>query len=239
MLTVAKLSPGVADAARVRGTIKRAKVQPSTETLGYTVTQVAAKAKALEQEEADVVIFLRAKESKPLPKAPELKMTMRGLSIVPAITGCEVDAQVILLNEESEPLTVMIGDENLGVLKPNEERTYTCSQIKGNAESELRPVRVKEWPHMRGILHIGDLGVVGAPDARGSFELNAVEGQYVLRVLGAMGALVEKEVEVAKSDVDVGTIDLRPPDQRIDPPKPKPPPPPPSEDEEGEEGEAP
>jgi hypothetical protein len=173
-------------------------------------------------------------------------MRFRGLEIVPEISGCEVDAQVILVNEQSDPLTVSVGDENLGVLKPGEERTYTCTAIKGNAEFELRPVRVKEWPHMRATIHLGDLGVVAQPDARGSFELNAVEGQYVLRVVGVLGNVAEKEVEVAKSDVDVGTIDLRPPDQRVVEPKPEPTPkprPPPrqpvDEEEEGDEGESP
>jgi hypothetical protein len=260
-LALAMLVPAAAEPAKVKGTVRRARVQRSIDTLGYTVTQVAAPAKSLEQEDAEVVIFLRAKESKVLPKATEhLKMTFRGLEIIPEISGCEVDAQVVLLNQEPEPLTVMIGDDNFGVLKPNEERTYTCTAIKGNAESELRPVRVKEWPHIRGTIHVGDLGLTAQPDARGSFELNAVEGQYVLKVVAAMGGVAEKEVTVAKSDVDVGTIDLRSPEQRAldqraseprvpEPrgetpvaPKPRPPPPPPEEepeDVEGDEGEAP
>ena len=246
ILSVAMLAPSVAESARVKGVVRRAKQPRTTETLGYTVTQVAAPAKRAEQEETDVVVFLRAKESKVLPKASEhLKMTIRGLQIVPEIAGCEVDAQVILVNEEAQPLSIVIGSDNLGVLKPNEERTYTCTAIKGNADSEQRLVRVKEWPHIRGTIHIGDLGIVAAPDARGAFDLNAVEGQYVLRVVGPLGVLEEKEVEVSRSDVDVGTIDLRPPDQRTEPPaslpppvKPRPPPPPrPQPEEETEGGE--
>jgi hypothetical protein len=245
------LAPNVAEPARVKGNVRRAKPEPTSETIGYTVAQVAARAKSLDAEEADVVIFLRANKSGVLPKPTEhLKMTIRGLRIEPEVAGCEVDAQVLLVNEESTPVTVLIGEDNLGVLKPNEERTYTCTAIKGNAESELRTVRVKEWPHMRAAIHIGDLGVVASPDARGSFELNAVEGQYVLNVVGMNGPMAKKDVEIVKSDVDVGTIDLRPDSQKTEAappppavpsrPKPKKPKPPVEEEsEEGDEGEVP
>jgi hypothetical protein len=254
ILTAAMLAPSVAETARVRGSVRRAKPETTSETLGYTVAQVAGPSKSLDAAEADVVTFLRAKKSGVLPKPTQhLKMTIRSLRIEPEVSACEVDAQVILVNEESHPVTVMIGDESLGVLKPNEERTYTCTAIKGNAESELRTVRVKEWPHMRAAIHIGDLGLVAAPDQRGSFELNAVEGQYVLNVVGVNGPLLKKEVELAKTDVDVGTIDLRPDSQKSEPapppaapppPKPKRPKPPVEEEEEPteapvDEGEAP
>jgi hypothetical protein len=236
------LAPSAAESARVKGSVRRAHVEVSNETIGYTLTPVAGKSKSVEAQESDVVIFLRANKSGVLPKPTEhLKMSIRGLRLEPEVSGCEVDGQVTLVNEESTPLSVLIGDDNLGVLKPNEERTYACTGIKGNAESEMRDVRVKEWPHMRGAILIGDLGVVAAPDAKGSFELNAVEGTYVLSVFGMNGPVAKKDVEVSKSDVDVGALDLRPEAERAEaappPPaaavaKPKRPKPPPSEDED-------
>jgi hypothetical protein len=246
ILTLALLVPTAAESARIRGTVRRARAVRTSETLGYTVTQVAASAKSVSERRADVVIFLRAKESKVIPKATEHpKVSIRGLRLVPEISACEVDGQILFLNEEEAPLTLMVGDDDLGALKPNEERTYTCTAIKGSAESELRAVRVKEWPHIRGAIHIGDLGVVATPDERGVFELNAPEGLYVLTIVGAMGALHERELEVKKSDIEVGAIDLRPEDQRNEPPppvrtKPRPPPALDEEEEEGEdEGESP
>lgn len=244
LLAVLLAGPSVTRAARVKGTVVRKSVELQDETLGYTVTQIAAPSEAMDEREQPVALFLKVKTSLPLPPPEEhLEMRIQGLRLVPEIATCAVDAKVTLVNEDPAPVTFMVGDEEVAKLGPNERGAYGCKEITNGNSSELRPVRVKEWPHIRGAIFVGEVGVVGVPDERGSFVMNAPKGQYLLQVVSWERVLETRDVEVTKGDVDVGRIDLRPEDQRTEPPPPPPqrvrrrPPPPAVEEEAGDEDE--
>lgn len=224
-LAVLVAGPMSARAARVKGTVVRRTVETQDETLGYTVTQVAAPAERMAEQKQSVALFLKVKTSLPLPPPEEhLEMRIRGLRITPDVSACAVDAKVTVVNDDPTPMTVMVGDEELGKLAPKESRAYDCSEITTGDSSEARVVRVREWPHVRGSIFVGEVGIVAMPDERGAFEIDAPKGQYLLQVVSRDQVLETRDVEVTRGDVDVGRIDLRPEDQQTEPPPPPPPP---------------
>jgi hypothetical protein len=238
-------APPPAEAAKVKGTVKRKAFEHRDVTLGYTVTQIAARSKRLEARRQDVVLFLKVNTSLTLPEPSIFEMHLRGMELHPEISVCSVDAKVSLVNEELRPVTIVVGGTEVS-LGAGERKEYVCGGITGGGHEDLREVRVKEWPYVRGNIFVGEVGVFGTLREDGGFELEAPKGEYVLQVVGRDGVLAAKDVEV-KADVDVGAIDLRPENEREPEPAAPPPPPPrraprpapPPEEEEGEVEEAP
>src|SRR5262249_21530740 len=104
--------------------------------------------------------------------------------------------------EDRSPIHVIVDQKPFAELKPGESKLYECS----SAERNLRRIEVKEWPHIRGSLFVGEVGVVAQPATTGAFALQAPQGKYELEVMRAAGSRAKQPVEVAKADVDVGRI---------------------------------
>ena len=196
-----------AEAAAVKGSVTPPpKPVADAQMLGYTVTRVASPAETLEGAKKDVALFLRSKESLPIPPPKEhLEIAIRGMRLVPNVATCAVDAQVIFKNEEQEPVTVEVGKTKVGPIAPGETSVYECTA--GEPE-DPRPVRIPNWRHVSGLVYVAQSGVAGRPNERGYFSLNAPQGTYELQFVTAEGVAMRKEIEIVRSDVDVGTADL-------------------------------
>lgn len=201
---IALIAPLSASAAQVKGVVDAPPAQPASgRALGYTRTRVASAAASLAQKKADVAVVLMVKTSLPIPAAVEpYKVSISGLRLSPAVAACVVDGKVAFTNDERMPMTIVVERDVFATLQPGETKTYDCSA----PEPKLRTLRVKEWPHMRGTLHVGEIGVVAQPGANGAFVLSAPQGKYELLLLGESGALSRREVEVLNRDLDVGRV---------------------------------
>ncbi len=202
-VAAALLAPETASAAPVRGRVKSAPRTQGSEQLGYTRTRVAAASERMTQMTQDVALFLKVEESLPIPK-PEahLMMEFKGLQLVPDVATCAVDATVVLKNSEAQDVTILIGKDEVR-LAAGATHEYECTV--GDAQ---RRVRVKEWPHVRALVFVGEVGVSGAPVAQGNFRLAAPDGKYELLITSRDGVLTSRAVEVRGSTVNLGEIDL-------------------------------
>lgn len=197
--------PPIAQAAAVKGTIDPppATAAPS-KTLGYTRTLVAQRA-AGASKRSDVAVFLAAKESGVTPAQTQpFEVAIANLEFEPTIAVCVIDGKVAFKNEDRAPVTVIVEDKEIGTLAPGESVTYDCK----TADPQLRKMRVKEWPHIRGSLFTGEIGIVSALGANGSFSMSVPPGKYELNVVGDTGPILKKAVEVQKSDVELGRVGL-------------------------------
>ncbi len=156
-------------------------------------------------------MFLAAKESGviPVPSEP-YKVTIAGLELIPKVAACVIDGKVSFTNEDRAPVTVLLDDHAATTLAPGQTFVYDCRP----GSSALRKLRVKEWPHIRGVLFVGEVGVVGQVNAGGGFALAAPTGKYELQVIGDRGALTTKPVEIKAGDVDVGKLTITPVNER-------------------------
>lgn len=194
---------GSAGAAPIRGRLEAPPHEERAEQLGFTRTRVAGPSKRLEGLVKDTALFLKVEESLPIPKPEEAtKIVVRGLRLVPDVAACAVDATVEIENAEQEPVTVLVGGLELRI-DPGATRAYECTV--GDSQ---RSVRVAEWPHVRGTVFVGEVGVAAAPDERGNFVMSAPNGKYELLVVGRDGVLTSRPVEVDGASVSIGTIDL-------------------------------
>jgi hypothetical protein len=198
----ALLPSASAGAAQVRGVFDVPSVQAPVRTLGYAKTKVTGPAKGAGAHRQDVAVFLRVKESLPLPASEPFKVSVTGLRLVPAVAACVVDGKVTFKNEDKAPISVSVDQRPLGEIKPGESKTFDCA----SSDPSLRRIYVKEWPHIRGSLFIGEVGVVGELSANGGFALQAPQGKYELEVISGDGVLAKRDVEIAKGDVDVGRM---------------------------------
>lgn len=196
-----------AEAGPIRGTVTRAAVSVTHDSSGYVRTQVARPAAKIASLRADVSLFLKVKESLPIP-TPTRHQSIRisGLRLVPDIATCAVDAQVTFHNDDAEPMTVEIGGKQLNVA-PGQSQAYECTAGEKGGD-EQREVRIKEWPHIRGSVFVGEVGVVAALDASGDFTMEAPKGQYELLIVNRNGVVVKRDIEVGPRVVDLGTIEL-------------------------------
>jgi hypothetical protein len=194
-----------AGAANVRGTVVPGVAKHTSEVVGYTRTRILSPGK-LSTRPDDLALFLKVKSSLPLP-APNTTalLELSGYRIAPQVAACAVDGKVQIKNSGSVPLTVKIGEQNL-TIGPGETGEYPC--VVGKGGDELRNLRVAEWPYARAVVFVGEVGVAGMPNEKGAFSLPASPGKYELLVIGLNGMASSKEVDLAKVDVDVGTIDL-------------------------------
>ena len=199
-----------AEAARVRGSLKELDVEVTGRLLGFTRTRVAAATPNAQRRKRSVALFLAVKESLPIDTPTEHQIiTIEGLQFSPTVATCASDAQVSFVNRDRDPVTLTVGGVELGTIPPDAQKTYPCSP--GDA---TRVVRVVEWPHMRATVYVGEVGVAGTPDDRGRFSIDAPKGSYELRVIGADGVLMTKEVDVDKRDVDLGNLAVAAPSGR-------------------------
>lgn len=151
------------------------------------------------------VVFLRVKDSLPLEAAPTQSIALSGLQLEPRVAACAVDGQVELRNDDTEPATFVVGDRTLGPVAPGEQAIYECTAEEGDA---VRPVRVIEWPFVRGGIYVAGNGVPALADEQGRFRILAARGTYALQVVGLNGVLLERDVEVDERPVEVGTLSL-------------------------------
>jgi hypothetical protein len=203
VLLSATLAPSVARAAQVKGTIDAPFVSMPERTLGYTRTRVALPARGAATRRSDVAVFLRVKESLPIPQAPEpFRVRIIGLRFSPTVGACVVDGKVSFTNEDRTKVTVLIDQKPFGTLDPGESKTYECV----SADAGFRRVTIKEWPHIRGSIFVGDVGIVAEPGTFGAFSMTAPQGKYELEILGDDSILSKSDVDVGNRDVDVGRI---------------------------------
>lgn len=208
VVVVASLIPSAVWAAQVRGAVTappqaaRARAAP----LGYTRTQVAAPAKALSEGKRAVALFLRSKESLPIPDpTTHLEIAIHGMRLTPEVAACAVDAKVVFTNREREPVTVVIDGAELGPIPPGESRDYLCTP---GGQEDLRRVRIVGRRFSSGSIYVGQIGVAGRPNESGYFSLNAPQGTYELQFVTEAGIVGRRPVEIARSDVSVGVQDL-------------------------------
>lgn len=194
-----------AGAANVRGTVVPGVAKHTSDVVGYTRTRILSPGK-LSTRPDDLVLFLKVKNSLPLPAPTSVPLVeLSGYRIVPQVSACAVDGKIQIKNSGSTPLTVKVGEQTL-TIGPGETSEYQC--VVGKGGDELRSLRVAEWPYARASVFVGEVGVAGVPNEKGAFSLAASPGKYELLVVGLTGLASSKEVDLAKVDVDVGTIDL-------------------------------
>lgn len=189
-------------AAEVRGVVSIAAEPARVADLGYVRTRVAVAAPAYRSPASETAVFLRVKESLPLPP-PSAKWAVRfsGLRLVPAVMACAIDESLVLTNDEKTPITVTVGAETLQPIAPGASLTYLCQQ------AGWQKVRVAEWPHVRAELFVGEVGVVAVPGADGKFVMNVPQGTYTLEVVSVGGGRIEVPVTVGTTNVDLGRLE--------------------------------
>lgn len=228
-----------AQAGQVRGQIDPPAAPMKERTLGYTRTQIGAPSPLNEERRAPVAVFLKAKKSHSIPPPKEHpKIQLQGYRMVPNVAACAVDGKVTFINADKTPLTITVGGANFATLKPEESKDYECTV--GESVTDQRKVQLKEWPHAEGSIYVGPTGVAGAPNEKGAFTLEAPQGEYELQVVGHKGVLFTKEIALeAKTNANVGKIELGPKPKKAAPPRRPPPrrPPPPRAPPPAPEGE--
>ncbi len=197
-------APDPAVAGEVRGTLKLPDASAARRTLGYTRTLTTAPAESTKNRRTQVALFLSVKESLPIRQSQTLAMRLSGLRFLPAVAACAVDGKVKLSNEDNLPVTVKVGDKVVARLDSGETTDYEC--VAGGPKENFRALRVVEWPHIRGTVFVGEVGVAALPKPDGSFSLKAPKGLYELRVVGEHGLLLQKDVKVDSGGVDIGTL---------------------------------
>jgi hypothetical protein len=204
--SLALLASASASASEVRGNVYVPPPSSADVTIGYARTRVASPSSAARTARGDAALFLKVKESLPLPP-PTTKWPLKieGLRFSPQVATCAIDETIELTNNDPAPLTVMVGKTALNVA-PGQTVPYQC-QTGG-----LYTLRVPEWPHMRGLVYIGEVGVSGVPREDGKFALSAPQGTYDLIVVGADGPVATVPVTVEKKDVDLGQLGTPPPE---------------------------
>ena len=210
------LVTGVAEAARVRGSIRDQETEVAGRLYGFTRTRVARPARAVTSKIRTTAVFLAVKdgESLPIPAPVEHQViTLDGLRFSPNIASCASDAQVSFVNADREPVTLTIDGAPLGTLGPGAQKTYVCSPGK-----PTRVVRVREWPHMMAVVYVGEVGVAGLVNDRGRFVLEAPRGSYELRAITLDGVILSRDVTVERRDIDLGTLKIDEPAGGAPPP---------------------
>ncbi|MBK8012719.1 MAG: hypothetical protein IPK13_15310 [Deltaproteobacteria bacterium] len=176
-------------------------------TLGHTRTRLSGPAASAGAAKERVALFLSAKNSLPLPEpeAPE-SLQVIGLGLEPSVASCPVDGKVTLTNHDQRPVTIRIEGRVFAVIKPGESASYECTA--GPAGGAYRSVKIDEWPHIRGWIYVGEVGVAGSVQEDGQFRLPASEGTFSLYFLGDGSVLTTKDVTIGRADVDVGKVVL-------------------------------
>ena len=204
LAAAALLCPAAARSAPVRGRVAAPPRPVHSEVLGYTKTRVGGPSPLLKTQVSDTALFLKVQTSLPIPKPEQHpRVEIRGLQLVPSVAACAVDGKVTFVNLQPEVITLRLAGRADVRLQPEGTFDYECT-----AGEPARRARVAEWPHMRGLVYVGEVGVAGAPDPTGSFVLSAPDGQYELLVLNRDGVVTSKPVEVKGASVDVGAIEL-------------------------------
>lgn len=193
-------------AAQVRGSVDASSPPAGPLSLGYTKIRVATHAPQRGSTRADIAVVLTAKESGVIPAPTEpYKVAITGLELKPNIAACVIDGKVAFTNDDRAPVTVLIEDQAIGTAQPGQTLFYDCK----NADQKIRRLRVKEWPHIRGGLFVGEIGVAGATNANGAFSVSVPQGKYEVQAISEGGVIATKAVEVKGVDVDVGKLVAR------------------------------
>lgn len=201
-LSCAVWSAEDARAAQVRGTVDTPVASSPRSAYGYTRAQVASRSVKAGAERADTAVFLAAKESGVIPAPSEpYRVSISGLTLVPKVAACVIDGKVAFTNEDRTPVTLVIEQQDVTTIAPGQSYVYDC-----RPGTPSRAVKIKEWPHIRGSLFVGEVGIVAPVNANGGFALAAPTGKYELQLIGESGPLVTKPVEVKAADVDVGKL---------------------------------
>jgi hypothetical protein len=200
------LAPSGAIAANVRGSVETALAKRTVVTIGYTRTKVVSPGK-IAGRKADAAVFLRVNNSLPLPPSTNIPIVrLSGMRISPQIATCAVDGKINFMNDDRAALTVKIGGVDLGTLQPGDTKEYECTV--GKQGEDLRPVTIVEWPYAGATIFVGEVGVAGQLNEKGVFVLPGSPGKYELQVIAQTGVVLRKDVELGKTDVDVGLLDL-------------------------------
>lgn len=174
---------------------------------GYVRTRVTGAAEA-QAGPIPFAVFLRATEDalppKDPPEAPTLSLS--GLRFSPTTAACADGGKVVLVNDDIEPVTFVVGGARLETVQPRESLTYECV-IPTEGATTLE-VGVLEWPGAHGAIYVGETGVPGVVAPDGSFRVSVSRGTYQLRVVGRSGVARELELEVNGRTVNVGTVEL-------------------------------
>jgi hypothetical protein len=197
---LALIGAGPGKAPQVKGTVSAPPQRIEARNLGYTRTRITGASSRVRH--GDVAVFLQATNTLPLP-LPSAKWPVKahGLRFEPAVVACAVDEEIVFENADKAPITVTIGSEPFGDVQPGKSKTFKCQR------GGTLAVRVAEWPMMRAMIFVGEVGIAVRPEADGRFVASAVEGTYELKVIGAGGVIGSRSVTVGKTDQDLGVID--------------------------------
>lgn len=194
-------STATAQASQVKGVIEYPAAERTATDMSYTRSRIAMPAQSSVDQRGEAAIFLAVKESLPTPPPTAVwKVVVAGMRLAPSVVACAVDESVEFVNGEKIPVTVQFGTETLATLAPGASKSIKCASAGDHR------VRVEEMPHLRGMVHIGALGISAIPDKRGAFSIKAPQGTYELRVIGVHGVSLSRVVKVEKSDVDLAVI---------------------------------
>ncbi len=193
--------------AQISGRVSSPPAAGPPSVLGYSRALVALPSAESRSRRADLAIFLKVRDSLPLPEAEVVwKVELVGNELRPRVVSCALDDVVEFTNHERRSVTISVGGTLLGKLEPNASMPFPCRQ-GGRAA-----VTVSEMPFLEGSLYVGEsVGIAARPDATGRFVLEVPKGTYELRILGHFGALSTKEVAVDRADVDLGTLEIEAP----------------------------
>lgn len=193
-------------------TAQEALVQSAQALGGHVRTRVAAPAEPRSLGSSKLAVFLAVKESLPIEAHDPPEVVFTGLNLAPSVAACAVDDTVTFRNADRENITLVVAGKVLSSLAPGESIVYECTA--GTSGDELRNIRVKEWPLVRGTIYVGEVGTAASVDQDGMFSVPAPRGQYTLRVVGLDRVLHVTDVTVEGQKVDMGVIELSPPTEK-------------------------
>ncbi len=205
-LFVAAATGAVAQAQPVTGRVVLETPAPPPPTKGYTRMRVARPSAVARPASRDHSVFLEVVESLPLDAPPPAVVALSGLRLEPSVVSCAVDGIIRFENHDREPATFVVADQSIGAVSPGGAVEYECVAGSG---VEMRSVRVREWPRVRGSVFVGEVGAPGTLDERGGFRIVAAKGTYRLQIVGRSGVVGSVPVKVDGRAVDLGTINPR------------------------------
>lgn len=193
-----------AQATQVSGRLAPVPADTALGLLGYSRTRVAMPSAEARARRADLAVFLKVRDSLPLPESTaRWTVEITGSRLVPEVVSCAVDEVVEFTNRERRRVSLSINGVAVAVLDPGASAPYSCR------DGGRAVIKLAEMPFAEGVLYVGEsVGIAGRPDANGRFNLDAPKGTYELRVLGSWGVMATREVNIDRTDIDLGLVDI-------------------------------
>lgn len=194
---------GSASAVEVQGKLVLAPaVEQPIQPLKKRALLLPAESDPVQQPSA-VFLEVVSKAGVPEDKGPPPEVHFKGLEFSPQVNTCvALTGKLKLVNDSGAPIHVVAGDKQLGPIAPGAGAELSCGDEAGQIE-----LKVPEWPHARGVVHVKSVGIPGRVAANGSFKLQAQKaGEYKLWVFGLSGPILTTPVKVGRRSVRIGVL---------------------------------